>query len=230
MKVDTAGLFFLLLIGIWVPMIAIRSARHLAAGMPMPPRRALFGRTIFLLAILALAACVVAYTNEIELFPPFALRPVDAGITLAVVIALCAALPSNWRASSPEVRERLGSMVPRHRGDAGLWIATSFAAGIGEEIVYRGVLFTLVWRLTGNPWIAAIASAASFATAHFVQGTRAMVVVCAVALLAQALAWRTGALYASMFVHTVYDLIAGWVYGRWFARDAAAAPAPAASS
>jgi membrane protease YdiL (CAAX protease family) len=220
----------MLLLGIWVPMIAIRSSRHLAAGMPMPPRRTLFTRTIFLLAILAFAACVVAYTNEMDLFPRFVLRPVDAGITLAVLAGLGIALPWNWRASSPERRARLGTLVPRNRGDAGLWVATSFVAGIGEEIIYRGVLFTLVWRLTNNAWIAALASAASFAAAHFVQGKRAMLVVAAVALLLQVLAWRTGALYASMFVHTAYDLTAGWMYGRWFARDAAAAAPESAST
>ena len=230
MRVDTAGLVFLLLIGIWVPMIAIRSGRILSAGMPMPPRRALFTRTIFLLAILTVAAGVVAYTNGIVLFPPFKLRPVDAGITLAVVAALCAALPYNWRASTPERRARLGTLVPRNRSDAGLWIATSLAAGIGEEIVYRGVLFTLLWRLTENPWIAALASATAFAVAHYMQGMRAMLVVAGVALLAQGLAWRTGALYASMFVHTVYDLIAGWMYGRWFAREASAALPPSAAT
>lgn len=225
MRVDTAGLVFLLLVGIWVPVIALRSARLLAAGTAMPLRRQLLTRTIYLLAVLAVAAGVVAWTNDIALFPPFELRAVDAGITLVVLAALCAALPFNWRTSSPERRARLGSLVPRNRGDAVLWIATSFAAGIGEEIIYRGVLFTLAWRLTGSPWIAALASALSFTLAHSVQGKRAMLVVGFVALLLQFLAWRTAALYASMFVHTAYDLIAGWAYGRWYARDAVAPPA-----
>jgi len=231
MRVDTAGLLVMLLVGLWVPVIAVRSARRLAAGTPMPPRRTLLSRTIFLLAVLTIAAVVVASTNGIVLFPRFILRPLDAGVTLAVLAALCAALPFNWRASSPERRARLGSLVPRNRGDAGLWIATSLAAGIGEEIIYRGVLFTLVWRLTGSPWIAALASAASFTVAHYMQGKRAMMVVGVVALSMQFLAWRTGALYASMFVHTAYDLIAGWMYGRWLARDGATAtPASVATS
>ena len=48
-----------------------------------------------------------------------------------------------------------------------------------------------------------------FAISHFVQGWRAMVVIVALAAASHGIVYLTGDLYTAMFVHVVYDFLAG---------------------
>jgi membrane protease YdiL (CAAX protease family) len=85
---------------------------------------------------------------------------------------------------------------------------------VGEEITWRGVQTALLAILTGNLWIAAILSAASFGLSHIIQGWRSVAVVVVFALCFQTLVWLAGSLYVAMAVHIAYDITAGITYGR----------------
>jgi membrane protease YdiL (CAAX protease family) len=98
-------------------------------------------------------------------------------------------------------------------------------AGIVEEIVYRGALFTLWQRVLGSWWAAAALCSLAFALAHFVQGWRAMVVIIAFALGSHAIVRLTGDLYTVMAVHVVYDFLAGLIVIGLARRDGLLAPA-----
>jgi membrane protease YdiL (CAAX protease family) len=106
-------------------------------------------------------------------------------------------------------RARLLPLLPGTPREKAFYALLAIAAGIGEELVYRGTMFALCEHLTGSAWAAAILAAASFAVGHAVQGAVTATLVGAVALAFQGLAAATGALYAGMSVHALFDLVVG---------------------
>jgi membrane protease YdiL (CAAX protease family) len=96
-----------------------------------------------------------------------------------------------------------------------LWAGVSLFAGFGEEIIYRGVLFSLLWILLDSPLAAALIVAVVFTFNHYVQGWLSMLVIFALALSFQAMFYLTGSLFPGMIVHFLYDLTAGMMYGYW---------------
>ena len=114
-----------------------------------------------------------------------------------------------------DARARRRTLQPEDRRRARLlWLAVSLAAGVSEEITYRGVFFLLLHRVTGSVLAAALLAAAAFGLAHVVQGRESVLVIFGIALLAQTLVLVTGTLLVAMAVHVAYDVPAGPVYGR----------------
>jgi len=104
--------------------------------------------------------------------------------------------------------------VPVDGRDRGLFVAVCLCAGVCEEIIYRGALFTLLSRATGDWWTAALVAALVFALSHLVQGWQSAALVLPFALGFQALVRLSGDLYGAMAVHALYDLAAGLIYAR----------------
>jgi hypothetical protein len=117
---------------------------------------------------------------------------------------------------------------PKTGGERALWLAVSLAAGVCEEITYRGVLFLLLHRVTGSILAATVLGAAAFGLAHVLQGRQSALVIFGIALVMQALVLAAGTLLVAMAVHVAYDVAAGLSYGRLTrardARDAQGAP------
>jgi membrane protease YdiL (CAAX protease family) len=99
-----------------------------------------------------------------------------------------------------------------------MWVALSLSAGVGEELVWRGVLPSLLAVLTGSVAIAIALSVVSFALAHAIQGLRSVLAIATIAAAFHALVFVSGSLYVGMVVHFVYDVIAGFTYAS-FARE-----------
>jgi membrane protease YdiL (CAAX protease family) len=200
---------FLQVLLVWA---AWRSRVALEAGEELPPPGVLYGsialQGLFLLGF-ALAA---AWDAGIHL------RPIDQSWTQSVLwgpvalLLLLAAVPSVWRLTSPEERERRAQMLPRTAPERSLALAVSLIAGVGEEIVWRAVLPALLLHLTGSLTLAIGLSAVSFGLAHWVQGKLAMAVVIAFALVFHGLVALTGGLVAAVAVHALYDaVVAIWL-------------------
>jgi membrane protease YdiL (CAAX protease family) len=89
------------------------------------------------------------------------------------------------------------------------------AAGVGEEIVYRGFLITYLSELTGGGgWSAAVSilvPAVSFGLAHLYQGRAAVVKIVAMAVLFGFFFLRSGSLWPLMLLHTAIDATGGLV-------------------
>lgn len=225
MRIDLVGWDFILFVGAFVPFLAIRSGQKLRAGVPFPSRMRYLVSTIVLQILVGLFALWTAGRNGIELFPPFVPRLRDIAIAMAILALAIAHVPWRWRSMSAERRSRLGFLIPQEPHERVLlWILT-LLAGIGEELAYRGVLFALLWRVTGNAWLAAGLAAASFGVAHMVQGRHAAITIGVFALVFQGLAVLSGALYLSMAVHILYDLAAVALYARFMRRGPVSAAA-----
>jgi membrane protease YdiL (CAAX protease family) len=208
------GLAYVVVVGLLVPAAAMRTARRLDAGLPFPSPESFYRATLIQLCIGGLLAAAVARLTGVLLFPAWRPSLQHAALGLGALLLLLAVVP--WRLShvGGEERRRLAFLMPRTRRQYAHYVPLALVAGMAEEIAYRGVLFRLLERWVGDPWLAGALAALSFGAGHWVQGRRAALVVALVAVLFQVLAAFTGALYVSMAVHAAYDLVAGAIYGR----------------
>ncbi len=219
MNVDASGILFLTIVCIGVPYLAIKSSRRLGSG-PLP----MATRTFFLQSILAqlylvVIAVAAAWRNGVPLLvpPPHPLRAwALAALFLAVLLGV---MRWRWPHRGQESKDKLYRLLPHARRDFGPYVALCLAAGICEEIVYRGVTAALLQRLTGSVIAAVLIAATVFALAHVVQGRRATMVVFFIALGAHALYLLCGSLLPVMAAHALYDVLAGVLMSRWYERE-----------
>ena len=88
------------------------------------------------------------------------------------------------------------------------------AAGVGEEIVYRGFMITYLTEMLGTQGPLPVAAtlvlpAFSFGLAHYYQGRDAVIKIVAMALLFGYFYLRTGTLWPLILLHTAIDAVGG---------------------
>jgi membrane protease YdiL (CAAX protease family) len=108
---------------------------------------------------------------------------------------------------SSEQRARLQLFLPDNNQQFVYWIPISILAGVGEEIAYRGVLFELVRRESGNVLLAIVICIAAFGAAHLAQGWRGALGVALLGFVFHLMVLFSGTLYAAMLFHGAYDLL-----------------------
>ena len=89
----------------------------------------------------------------------------------------------------------------------------SLAAGLGEEIVYRGYLLAVLAPLFDGPWTAALVSSMAFAVLHAYQGPVGIVRSGLLGFLFAAAFLLHGSLWPVIAVHAGVDLVSGLVLG-----------------
>lgn len=214
MRIGIVGWYHLLFFGVFIPYAAIKSSRVIATK-PLPPKvKHLVSQILTLLFFLALSM-LVGRKEWILLFPRVIPELKFVALGAAVLVALVTLMRPMWRKRVQERSRRVWLFMPRTPKERGLWIGCSIAAGISEEVTYRGVMFALLWRLTGSAWAATLIAALIFSISHFLQGWKSMSIIFGIALTFQMLAWFTGSLYVGMAVHALYDVAAGLAYG-WY--------------
>jgi len=209
--VDVIGLYFAVFVVLYVPYKALRAQRKLAAGTVSVSRRQVILSTFLLQILLVTFAWLVARSNGIDLWPAHA--PKLGGLVAgAALLGLCAGtLPLRLK----YVREATSGLLrPRSSQDLPLWFVLSLVAGVGEEIVYRGVLTDVLHRWSGDLALAIVVSALAFGAAHIVQGWKLALFIVVVAAGLQCVVILSGCLYVAMAVHVLYDAIAGVYYSR----------------
>ncbi len=207
------GGWHLLCFGIALPVAAYASRRKLAT-QPLPPRVPFFTSVIVQQLLFLVISLGVAWGEGITLFPAALPGAVPLGATLLLLVVACVGMRPSWIKAVRDREPRVHLTSPRTTPERRLWVALSLAAGIGEELTYRGVLYVLLWRLTGSVAAAALLSAFFFGAAHVVQGWKAIWITAVFGLVAQGLTLWSGSLYAAMVLHVGYDVVAGLAYGR----------------
>jgi membrane protease YdiL (CAAX protease family) len=226
MVIDATGWLFLAVVCLGVPYLALRSNRRLGTR-PLPmSRRRFFLQTIFAQLYLVAIAVVAAQRNGIDLLSTPDSPLLAWTLAAAFVGVMLAAMWFRWPSRDRESKERLYRLLPQSRADLPLYFLVSLAAGICEEIVYRGVATTLLDRVTENLVAGVFISAAAFAIAHIVQGKRAAFGVFGVALMAQSIVLITQSLLPAMAAHAAYDAVAGVLMSRRCRRELESAPQP----
>lgn len=211
-----SAIAFLLLVCAVVPLLAVQSARRLG-GRPLPvTREQLFANVIATQLFLLAIAWFTAREGGIRLWrSPRHLAWPAAVVILAVALVL---LRLRWPSRTPESKARLYGMLPRNARERLPYAGVCIAAGIAEEIVYRGVLVALLASYTHNVIIAAVISAVVFGISHSIQGRRAVVAIAAIGLVLQSLVAIADSLVPAMVVHALYDFAAGVLIPRWYER------------
>jgi membrane protease YdiL (CAAX protease family) len=212
--VGFAGACFLVMHGLLMPALVLRARKKFVASASLPPKASHFTSTLFQLTFFAAFAVIVAGREHVPLFPPYEFRAFHLALALLALALAVGFMRPRWKRAVQRGSRLVHLFSPENSGQRLLWIGVSLCAGIGEELTYRGVLTVLLTRVCGNFAVAALVSAALFGVVHMVQGWRNASIVVVFALGFQALAYATGSLYVAMFVHVVYDLIAGYTYGR----------------
>jgi len=211
--VSVLGLFHLYWFGAAMPYLAIKSKSRIQAR-PLPPRRRLFMNSAATLVALGALSLVAARAEHITLFPVAPPRATGVGAGAVMLALFVTFMRPRWRQAVEQRKRVLYMFMPRDRVERALWLVVSLAAGVSEEITWRGVQPALVARLIGRPVAAAAIVAVTFGISHMTQGRRSVAIISISAMAFQGLVWLSGSLYVAMAVHFLYDATAGLTYGK----------------
>jgi membrane protease YdiL (CAAX protease family) len=212
--VGLPGWYFIVFHALFIPWSTYRARTRIAGRPALPPRTKHFTGILVMQALLLALALLIARACGIGVYPRVAPAPLHLAVGLGGLAAMLVFMVPRWRRAVVKGDRRLYFFMPAGGGEKALWVAVSAAAAFGEETTYRGVLYALFLHLSGAWWIAALLSALVFGAAHAFQSRRSMVIIFVFSLIFQALMLWTGALYVSMIVHFVYDVVAGFTYSR----------------
>lgn len=212
--IGPAGIIHLIVFGLVLPWGAVVSARRLERN-PLPQRLQFFYSVILQHAAFITLSCFVAW---FELIPIWKLPddPVRAlAISFIFFSVMLVLVVPQWRRNVIEGERKAYLFMPGGAYEKSLWGVISLAAGIGEEISYRAVLWGLLTRQTGSIFTAAILASVIFAFSHYVQGWKSVLAIFAFALSFHWLVSLTGSIIPGMLVHAAYDFTAGIMYRRF---------------
>lgn len=217
--IGTAGWIHLLIFGLVLPYGAWRSKRRLASGRKLPPRDRYFTGVLFQQLVFVAISLLVAKKEWIPLFKAPKLTATTVGLTVALFVLQAAVGLHRVRMRVARRDPKVALVSPTNGRERGLWASISLAAGVGEEITYRGVFLTLLQRWTGSlPASAGIASVV-FALAHLTQGWVVAAIVFGYTLVYHAIVHLSGSLFLVMAIHVAHDLWIGLYVGRLVRRS-----------
>ena len=120
-----------------------------------------------------------------------------------------------WRIRTLKNKSLTTTFIPRTTNELIHFFFLAIAAGVGEEIIFRGYLIHYLLSWTGNEPMgivtACIISSALFAFLHGYQGTRSMIKIFFFAMLFAAIFVYSQSLLIVMVVHAVIDMLSGWL-------------------
>ena len=209
-----SGLFHLAFFGVLVPILVIRGRGALAKLRAYPPIVATHLRALVSVLVLAALSLLVARAQGIRLAPARAPRPLDLALGAAALALFVAVAIPVWRRGIVARRPSMYFRMLRTPAEYLAWSAVALAAGVGEEITWRGVQTSLLAPLVGSPWLAALLVAVMFALGHANQNAASIAIVFAFSLCASLLVALTGSLVVPVLLHVAYDLAAGFVVAR----------------
>ena len=222
--VDVAGWAFLVIVGVILPVGALRPHRRLAPGTVTPTRSNIYASALATHAFFMLMAWVIMRGEKLGLLAPY--RPTFPHLLIGAVALLVGLLPMlrRFRIGDSVARARVRLIAPRTPREFGLFYLVSLSAGIAEELTYRGLLFTLLAALLGSWWGSALVASALFGIVHLFQGWRSAGIAALMGLREHLVVGLTGTLFVAMVVHALHDAVTGTVIGRRAGREEAEAP------
>ncbi len=120
-----------------------------------------------------------------------------------------------WRKKSFQQRHATFSFVPANGKELFHFVFLALAAGIGEEIIFRGYLIHYISFWAGNTpegiLTACLLSSALFAFLHGYQGFKSMVKIFFLAMLFAGVYILSKSLVLVIFIHTLIDILSGWL-------------------
>jgi membrane protease YdiL (CAAX protease family) len=213
-EIGIAGALFLVLFGVVLPFKVIQAGRRqaVAGATTPPPRSRYFVAVLINQAVFLVLALLAARVERVDIFATGSITPSSILLAACLLAAAVASVPIRWRFTPDGERRRLLAARPAQPSDLGPWFLVSASAGFVEEIVYRGVMFVLLYRLTGSWGVSAALCIVAFVLAHGGRGWHRLLVIGLLAIAFHALVRLTETLYLAMALHFLYDFIAGVIY------------------
>ena len=128
-------------------------------------------------------------------------------------------MPEEKRGTLFAITEKI---MPRNSTEILVYSALACTAGLSEEFLYRGFVFTAFVRMAVNfappNAIAAFLSSAWFSLAHLYQGRRGIITTFVVGMLFAVVRIWTGSLVPAIAAHIGIDLVVGIFISRFLRR------------
>lgn len=102
-----------------------------------------------------------------------------------------------------------GFLLPKSTSESVVWIAVSIAAGVCEEIVYRGYLQRQLWSLTRSLPAALVLQSMIFGLGHIYQGWKPALVTAVYGLIFGLVAAGRRSIIPGAIAHAAVDIIGG---------------------
>lgn len=131
-----------------------------------------------------------------------------AGSAILWIQVRAVRMDSATRAAAREALRDVREYFPSGSEERHLFRGVSFAAGIGEELFYRGFLF---WYFAEwlPVWAIVVATSVLFGLAHIMHGTQALTRSTLMGFVLAGLYLLGGSLLAPMILHVAVDLTSG---------------------
>src|SRR5437867_6751334 len=212
-RIDPLGWMFLVVIGVLLPLGAVRQHQRLAAGTMQVTRSRIYTSAIGTHFMFLLMVWAVSRSEQLDLLPPY--RVTGLHVVVGLIALALGLLPvlQRFRLTDTFAHERTRMIAPRKPREFGFFYLLSVTAGVAEEMTYRGLLFTLLTALLGGWWLAALVTSGVFGLVHLFQGWRSAGVAALMGLREQLVVGLTGTLIIAIVVHALHDAIAGTVIG-----------------
>lgn len=148
------------------------------------------------------------------------------GTSLVLLAGVVLSTVAIWRLQQPIPvvgGDRVRVMVPGRAPERVEFVLLALAAGVCEELLYRGLLFAVLGALLPalSPWLIVVLGAIAFGAAHAYQGRTGILVTTLLGALLGAIYLTTGSIFLVMFLHALLDARVGLLPRR------ALAPEPA---
>ena len=144
---------------------------------------------------------------------------VGVGVSIAVVAIVIGSTIAIWRLHQPIPvvgGDRVRVMVPTRPSERVWFLGLSVAAGICEELLFRGLLPALLAALLHgpSPWLVILLAALAFGLAHAYQGVAGMVVTATLGAILGTVYLTIGTLFLVMVLHALIDARVGLLPAR----------------
>lgn len=113
----------------------------------------------------------------------------------------------------------LSQLMPGTAGEKALFVLLSLAAGVGEELAFRGFGVTALCLVTGSEWGAALLSSVAFGLIHGYQGWLGIWRTGIMGSILAATFILSGSLWPAIIAHVALDVVAGLVLGDLLLRE-----------
>ncbi len=212
--------------GIILPFVSGLQSQQFSGGIPLDARsrRKLYLGNSLMLALSGTAVLLIWLAKQRSLsalgfsLPKTRQWNILLPVVFLFMMAYLADLYVGIRKAKKEVRDdswlEKTLFLPDALNEVPAYVLMCMAAGVFEEIIYRGFMityFTHHGETIENhfPWMALIAPATLFSLAHYYQGWIAVIKIFFFSLLLGLIFILTQSLYPTMVMHFFIDLISG---------------------
>jgi uncharacterized protein len=210
-----------LLIWLAVTVSGVLSAVHSAGRVKAPGANDMVPFYLFLIGMQALwvrfvykgmqkrARSILEFFGRPWFTPAQLAQDIGYAALSCALIFVCGTLIGVLLHRDPQQTNALVPQLPTGALAITVWIGVSLAAGICEEIVFRGYLQRQFAAMTGKPKAAILAQAILFGIGHAYEGPGAVANIIVIGLILGALAKWRGNIRAGILAHAALDVLAG---------------------